>query len=72
MLLGDFDGPEKVRFLVPVRLPVGLPQVSWAVSVTLNAAPAVWGLAALAPIWWFVPALTVMLPEVPLTCPGWP
>ena len=69
MLLGDFDGPEKVRFLVPVRLPVGLPQLSWAVRVTLNAVPAVCGLAALAAIWWFAPALTVTLPDVPLTLP---
>ena len=48
--LGEFDGPEKLTLLVPARLPVALPQASWAVSVTVNAVPAVCALPALAAI----------------------
>ena len=47
---GELAGPEKLTLLVPDRVPGVLPQASCAVSVTLNAVPAVCGLVALATI----------------------
>ena len=49
-MLGEWAGPEKLTVLVPDKLPVALPHVSWAVRVRLNAVPAGCGLEALAPI----------------------
>ena len=63
---GELAGPEKLMLLVPDRVPGVLPQASCAVSVTLNAVPAVCGVAALAAIWWLAPAPTAIEPEVPV------
>ncbi len=48
---GELAGPEKLRVLVPDKVPGVFPHASCAVSVTVNAVPAVCGDVALAPIW---------------------
>ena len=48
--LGELAGPEKLRLLVPARVPGVFPQASCAVRVTLNAVPAVSVEVALAAI----------------------